>query len=146
MKAVVQRVKEAKVTVDGILRGAIGSGLLIFLGIHKDDTPDMVLQLVSKLTTLRIFEDDTGKMNRGIKDVAGSVLVVSQFTLYANTRKGRRPDFLEAALPDKAQAIYQSFLKEMQKEVGTVESGVFGAHMEVSLVNDGPVTLILEQI
>ena len=145
MKVVAQRVKEAKVTVEGEVRGAIGPGIVALLGIHIDDTPDKTSWLVNKLINLRFFQDDAGKMNLSVKEIGGEILVVSQFTLYANCTRGRRPDFLEAAPPSIAEPIYEKFVREIRSELGSVQTGIFGAHMEVSLVNDGPVTVILEE-
>jgi D-tyrosyl-tRNA(Tyr) deacylase len=145
MRIVLQRVKEAQVTTqeEGIC-GKIRQGLLVFLGIHKDDQADQTLWLVNKLIQLRIFSDENGKMNRSVQDINGEVLVVSQFTLYGNCSNGRRPDFVDTAPPAQAEALYEKFVQEVQKELGHVQKGQFGALMEVSLVNDGPVTFILE--
>lgn len=145
MKLVAQRVKEATVTVDGEIRGAIGPGILVLLGVHKEDTQDKVDWFVNKLLNLRIFEDENGKMNLSVKDIGGNVLIVSQFTLYANSSRGRRPDFIEAAPPEIAEPIYERFVEKVGVTLGKVQSGMFGAHMDVSLVNDGPVTIILEE-
>jgi D-tyrosyl-tRNA(Tyr) deacylase len=144
MRAVVQKVKSASVTVDSRITGAIKAGLLVLLGIHKDDTPDKTSWLVQKLIHLRIFSDTLGKMNRSVLDIGGEILVVSQFTLYGNCNSGRRPDFLEAARPEVAQPIYEKLVREIAAEMGKVQTGEFGAMMEVNLINDGPVTLILE--
>lgn len=145
MKIVVQRVSESSVRVDGELVGTIGQGLVVLLGVHQEDTPEKTKWFINKLLNLRIFEDDNGKMNLSVKDVKGEVLVVSQFTLYANCSKGRRPDFFEAALPEVAEPIYENFVSEVGQELGSVQSGVFGASMKVSLINDGPVTIILDE-
>lgn len=145
MKAVLQRVKEAKVTVDGQVAGSVGPGLLILLGIHKNDDASMIDWLVNKIVHLRIFQDEAGKMNLSVKDIGGGLLVVSQFTLYANASRGRRPDFIDAADPGKAEPLYLQCVDAFKKEISNVQTGIFGACMEVSLVNDGPVTLILEQ-
>jgi D-aminoacyl-tRNA deacylase len=145
MKVVAQRVKHAKVVVEGHIAGAIGQGVVALLGIHKEDTPDKIAWFVNKLLNLRIFQDDSGKMNLSVKDIGGEVLVVSQFTLYANCFGGRRPDYIEAASPDMAKPLYEKFVEEVKQELGKVQMGVFGAYMEVSLVNDGPVTIILEE-
>ncbi len=145
MKLVAQRVKEAKVTVDGVVTGAIGSGMLVLLGVHAEDKVDKIPWFINKLLNLRIFEDDKGKMNLSIKEISGEILVVSQFTLYANCASGRRPDFLEAAPPVIAKPIYEKFVDEIKKALGRVQTGSFGAYMEVSLTNDGPVTIILEE-
>lgn len=146
MKLVVQRVKEAEVNIDGRITGKIGHGLLVLLGIYVDDQPGMTTRYVNKLVNLRIFEDEEGKMNRSVKDVGGEVLVVSQFTLYGNCSKGRRPSFIEAAQPDLAIPLYEKFTAEVEKEMGSVQTGEFGASMKVSLINDGPVTIIVENL
>ncbi|MGA8165353.1 MAG: D-aminoacyl-tRNA deacylase [Waddliaceae bacterium] len=145
MKLVCQRVKTAKVVVNGHISGEIGPGVLAFLGIHKNDTPEKTSWLVNKLVHLRLFEDEWGKMNRSVKEIDGEILVVSQFTLYANCANGRRPDFFAAAPPAQAKPIYEKFVSEVKKELGQVQTGVFGASMEVYSVNNGPVTLILEE-
>ncbi len=142
MKLVIQRVKEAHVMVEGKIIGQIQKGALVFLGVHKDDKPDDTVWLSEKLIHLRFFSDEQGKMNLSLKDVRGAVLVVSQFTLYANCNEGRRPDFLEAAPSAVAKPIYEKFIKEVGLEI-PVQTGVFGAEMEVGLINDGPLTLIL---
>lgn len=144
MRLVVQRVRKASVEVDQAIVGQIGLGLLVFLGIHKNDLSSQTLWLVSKLINLRIFEDEQGKMNRSVKDIHGEILVISQFTLYGNCLGGRRPDFFEAAHPSLAEPIYQKFVKEIQDELKAVQTGVFGANMQVSLINDGPVTMIID--
>lgn len=144
MKIVLQRVKEAKVVVDGKTVGSIQKGLLALLGIHKEDTPEKIAWGVNKLVNLRIFSDAQDKMNLSLKDIQGEALIVSQFTLYGNCVNGRRPDFMESAPPSLAEALYENFLESLKKEGVKVESGVFGAYMEVSLINDGPVTLLLE--
>jgi D-tyrosyl-tRNA(Tyr) deacylase len=140
MRAVIQKVKQASVVVEGRTVGSIQAGLLVFLGIHKNDTPDKTEWMVQKIKQLRIFSDEQGKMHLSVQDVGGEILVVSQFTLYGNCHSGRRPDFLEAARPEHAKPIYEKFVREM----GTQQTGEFGAQMEVSLVNDGPVTLIID--
>lgn len=145
MRMLLQRVKEASVTVEGQKVGAIGKGLLIFLGIHKDDTPERTTWLVNKLIGLRLFADSEGKMNLGLKEVGGEALVVSQFTLYGNCLNGRRPDFIESAPPDRAKALYEKFVDEVRRELGSVQTGQFGAYMEVALINDGPVTFLIER-
>lgn len=144
MRAVVQRVKECTVAVKGESVGSIGKGLLVFLGVHREDTPAGAEYLAQKIASLRIFEDDTGKMNRALVEVAGSILVVSQFTLYGDCRKGRRPSFIDAAPPDLAETLYGHFIESLRRIGVPVETGRFQAMMEVTLVNDGPVTLILE--
>ncbi|WP_124727962.1 D-aminoacyl-tRNA deacylase [Staphylospora marina] len=144
MRIVLQRVKEAKVTVDGQVTGAIGKGHLLLVGFTHGDTEEDLRYLAEKTVHLRVFEDDHGKMNRSLLDVGGAILSVSQFTLYGDCRKGRRPNFMEAARPEEALRLYDRF-NDMLREYGVrVETGRFGAMMEVSLINDGPVTLILE--
>ena len=144
MRAVVQRVLQANVQVAGETVGAISHGLLVLLGVRHGDAMEDVRYLVGKLTTLRIFEDEQGKMNRDIHEQQGSILVVSQFTLYGDCRKGRRPSFSEAAPPTLAQHLYEAFVAEVKQAGIPVAQGVFGAHMAVHLVNDGPVTILLD--
>jgi len=144
MRAVLQRVKRAKVTVDGETTGEIETGILVLLAVGAGDVESDASQLVDKIVNLRIFSDDDGKMNRSIIDVGGGLLVVSQFTLYADTRKGRRPSYVEAAAPDEANRLYEFFVVEARKILARVETGRFQAMMDVELVNDGPVTIILE--
>jgi D-tyrosyl-tRNA(Tyr) deacylase len=144
MRALVQRVAQAAVQVDSTTVGAIQHGLLILLGVKEGDTLQDVEYLAGKVVSLRIFEDAAGKMNLDVLGVKGAVLVVSQFTLYADTQKGRRPSFTRAARPPLAQELYEAFLTAVARYGVPVAYGVFGAHMAVSLVNDGPVTLLLE--
>lgn len=144
MRALLQRVSHAQVTVDGSVVGKIGRGLLILLGVAKTDTPANAEVLVDKILNLRIFPDDAGKMNLSLVDTKGELLVVSQFTLYGDCRKGRRPSFDAAAPAEQARALYESFVVLARSRGVWVETGVFQAHMDVSLVNDGPVTLLLE--
>lgn len=144
MKAVIQRVKDAQVSVDGKVVGKIGFGLLIYLGVQKGDSLQQLQWLCSKISKLRIFSDDKGKMNLSPKEVAASFLVVSQFTLVANLAKGNRPSYDEAADPKEADLLYQKSLELFSSEGFQVQSGVFGAHMDVTYTNDGPVTFILE--
>ncbi|MGD6818223.1 D-aminoacyl-tRNA deacylase [Metabacillus sp. 113a] len=144
MKMVLQRVKKAEVTVDGKSVGKIGKGILVLVGITHEDNEADARYLSDKLANLRIFEDLTGKMNHSILDVKGEVLSVSQFTLYGDCRKGRRPNFMAAAKPDRAEPLYERFNEELRKLGLTVETGSFGAMMDVSLVNDGPVTLTVD--
>lgn len=144
MRIVLQRVKEASVTVEEQVVGAIDHGLLLLVGLTESDTDEDLRYLADKVVHLRIFEDEEGKMNRSLLDVGGSILSVSQFTLYGDARKGRRPNFMKAAKPDLALPLYEKF-NEMLRGYGVkVETGVFGAFMKVALINDGPVTLILE--
>lgn len=144
MRAVLTRVKSASVSVDGNVIGQIGPGFLILLGITHDDTEAQAVKLADKLTGLRIFEDEDGKMNRGLDTVNGEILVISQFTLYGNCRKGRRPSFAEAAPPELGEAMYERFL-ELCGELGyPPQHGRFGADMKVESLNDGPVTLLLD--
>ena len=145
MRLLIQRVKEAKVTVENTVSGQIGKGLLVFFAVHKDDTLQAVPYLAEKLLHLRVFSDSEGKMNLSLKDLDGEVLLVSQFTLYGNCSKGRRPDFLQSAPPDFALEAYHKLIEELQKKLSKVETGRFGAHMEVQLTNDGPVTFLLEK-
>jgi D-tyrosyl-tRNA(Tyr) deacylase len=144
MRAVVQRVKRAQVTVAGEIVGEIGPGLLVLLGVAHDDTADDVTWMAGKLTGLRIFEDDAGKMNLGLTDVRGSMLVVSQFTLLGDCQKGRRPSFIQAARPEVARPLYQQFVAAVGQLGIQTATGIFQAEMQVELVNDGPVTLVVE--
>lgn len=145
MRVVIQRVTKAEVKVDGSIKGACGIGLLILAGIEDIDTEEDAAWLSAKIAGLRIFSDTEGKMNLSVKDVNGGMLVVSQFTLHASTRKGNRPSYIQAAKPEKALPLFNTFVAMLEKELGkTVASGEFGAHMEVSLVNDGPVTIIID--
>lgn len=144
MRAVVQRVSRASVTVDGSVVGAIESGFLILLGVAGTDTQQDVNWLAGKIAGLRVFEDDQGKMNLGLSEAGGAALVVSQFTLLGDCRKGRRPSFVAAARPELADSLYQSFVAELRGRGIHVETGTFQAQMQVELVNDGPVTLLLD--
>lgn len=144
MRAVLTRVKSASVSVDGKTIGSIGPGFLILLGITHDDTEAQAVKLADKLTGLRIFEDEDGKMNRGLDTVNGEILVISQFTLYGNCRKGRRPSFAEAADPELGNALYEKFLSVCEELGYPPQHGRFGADMKVESLNDGPVTLILD--
>jgi len=145
MRAVLQRVSRASVTVDNKITGEIGIGFLILLGVVPEDTIEDIDWLVKKCANMRVFSDDEGKMNLSIKDVAGSFLVVSQFTLNASTKKGNRPSFIKAARPDHAIPMYEQFCKSLNISSGlAVEKGIFGADMKVELINDGPVTIIID--
>lgn len=143
MKLVIQRVKSASVSIDGRVYNAIQQGLLLLVGVGPEDQQEDLDYAVRKVSQMRIFSDEEGKMNRSVKDIQGEILSVSQFTLFADTKKGNRPAFTGAAKPDMAEAFYQEFNQELAKEV-SVEAGVFGADMQVELVNDGPVTIILD--
>ena len=145
MKIVIQRVKEAEVKVEGKTVGKIGKGFLVLLGVTHEDTKQNADYLVKKLCKLRVFKDENDKMNLALKDVNGELLIVSQFTLYADCSGGNRPSFIEAAKPDKAEMLYEYFCEECAKNDLNVEKGIFGADMKVSLINDGPVTIIIEK-
>jgi len=144
MRAVVTRVRSASVEIDGALTGKIGQGFLILLGVGPEDTPAHSRYLAEKILGLRVFEDENGKMNRSLSDVGGQVLVVSQFTLYGNCRKGRRPSFTEAAPPELGNQMYEQFLQDCADLGFVPQHGSFGADMQVASVNDGPVTLLLD--
>ena len=145
MRVLVQRVSSASVVVDNNITGAIERGLLLFIGVHHNDTPDIVRWCVEKCSNLRIFHDENEKMNLSVQDVAGSILAVSQFTLYADCSKGRRPNFTSAASAQKGEELYNLCIDEFKKCGIRIETGVFQAHMQVSLVNDGPVTIMIER-
>jgi D-aminoacyl-tRNA deacylase len=144
MRAVCQRVSEARVSVDGAVVGEIGAGLVVLLGIARSDAVDEAERLAGKVSRLRVFEDELGKFDRSLVDVGGAALAVSQFTLIADTRKGNRPSFTEAAPPEQAEPLYDRFCAALAAEGVPVERGVFGARMAVELVNDGPVTIVLD--
>ncbi|MBR3152918.1 MAG: D-tyrosyl-tRNA(Tyr) deacylase [Clostridia bacterium] len=145
MRIVVQRVKNASVSIDGKVNGKIDQGLLVFLGIKEGDSTEDVDYLVRKISNLRIFSDDDGKMNLSVKDIGGEVLIISQFTLYAECKKsGNRPSFSDSAKPEVAIPLYEYFIRECNKIISNVQTGIFGADMKVELINDGPVTIILE--
>ena len=144
MRAVLTRLKHASVTIDGKVHGQIGEGFLILLGITHEDTEAQAVKLADKLTGLRIFEDENGKMNRGLDEVKGELLVVSQFTLYGNCKKGRRPEFLAAARPDVAIPLYEKFVELCRAKGFHTETGEFGAYMQVDSLNDGPLTLVVD--
>jgi len=147
MRLVIQRVLEANVEVNGQIVGKINKGLLVLLGIHSEDSLEDVKYLASKLVQMRIFNDEAGKMNLSVQDVKGDILVISQFTLFAEIAKGNRPSFIQAARPEKAIPLYEAFLAETERLLGkSVERGLFGADMKVSLINDGPVTIIANSL
>ncbi len=145
MKVVIQRVSKASVTIEGVKVASINEGLLILIGIVDDDTNEDINWLSNKIVNLRIFEDEQGVMNTSIKDVNGDIIVVSQFTLHASTKKGNRPSYIKAAKPDSAIPLYNSFIKQIETDLGKqVQTGQFGADMKVELLNDGPVTIIID--
>lgn len=145
MRVVIQRVKEARVEIDGAVSGEIGKGLLILQGIEDADTTEDADYLVKKIVALRVFDDSEGVMNLSVKDIDGELLVVSQFTLHASTKKGNRPSYIKAARPEKAIPLYEYFKKSLYRAmVKETKSGIFGADMQVSLINDGPVTIIID--
>lgn len=144
MRAVIQRVSRAKVSVDGEITGEIGKGILVLIGVSRDDTEKEAIYLLEKTINLRIFEDAEDKMNLSLLDIQGELLVVSQFTLYGDTRRGRRPSFIAAAAPEKANRLYEFYVSEARKQIQKVETGRFQAMMDVELVNDGPVTILLD--
>jgi D-tyrosyl-tRNA(Tyr) deacylase len=145
MKILIQRVNEASVEVDSKIVGAISAGVLVFIGITHNDTKEQAAWLANKLINLRIFEDEAGKFNCSLLDQKGSALIVSQFTLYGDCNGGRRPSFIQAAHPELANSLYEYFMEEVRKSGVRVEKGIFGAKMKVALVNDGPVTIMLER-
>jgi D-aminoacyl-tRNA deacylase len=144
MRAVVQRVTRAKVTVDNEVIGEIQQGLAVLLGVSREDTETDAKYLASKIVALRIFDDEDGKMNRSVRDVGGGLLIVSQFTLYGDVRRGLRPSWIEAAEPEKAEPLYEYFIKLIRDDLGHAPHGRFKAVMQVELINDGPVTIILD--
>lgn len=145
MKLVIQRVSEASVAIDGEIRGQIGQGFMVLIGVGKEDTKEIADKYIKKMIGLRIFEDENGKTNLSLSDVNGQLLLISQFTLYANCKKGNRPSFIEAGAPASAEALYEYMIEECRKVVPVVETGGFGADMKVSLTNDGPFTVILDE-
>ena len=145
MKLLIQRVNHAQVCVDGEIVGKIGKGFLVFVGVGQNDTREIADKYLKKMLGLRIFEDQNGKTNLSLKDVNGELLMVSQFTLYANCRHGNRPGFTDAGAPDMANELYEYMLNEATKQVPVVEHGIFGADMKISLENDGPFTIILDE-
>lgn len=145
MKAIVQRVKEASVTIDGIQHSSIAKGFLVLLGVHRDDTAEDVAWIARKIVGMRVFEDENGQMNTTLADVDGDILLVSQFTLIASTRKGNRPSFNEAAPPERGKQLYHETISTLEAATGKkIATGVFAADMKVALINDGPVTIILD--
>ena len=144
MKAVIQLVSHGKVTIEHQIHGEIGRGFVVLLGVAKDDTKEDMDYLVKKIAGLRVFEDEEGKMNLALKDVNGELLIISQFTLFANTKKGNRPSFIDAGLPEPSKAFYLDFIQAFRSLGFTVAEGEFGADMAVELVNDGPVTIIID--
>jgi D-aminoacyl-tRNA deacylase len=144
MRAVIQRVLQASVTVDGKIVGEIARGFLVLLGVKRGDTNEDAAYLARKIAKLRVFNDDAGKMNLSLEQVAGAVLAVSQFTLYANTRDGNRPSFIDAAAPDDGRRLYSTFCEMLRNENLEVQTGIFQADMQVALVNDGPVTILID--
>ncbi len=145
MRAVIQRVSEASVRVEGSVSGSIGKGLLILLAVHKDDTFEEMKWVSEKCKRLRIFEDEEGKMNRSVEDIKGEILLVSQFTLYGEVKKGSRPSFITSAGPEKAEYMYKEMINYLEKTMNKkIKTGVFAAKMDVSLINDGPVTIIID--
>ena len=145
MRAVIQRVLEASVKVNNEITGQIGQGFLVLLGIETDDEPEDLKWLAQKIANLRVFNDENAQMNKSLSDVEGKILLISQFTLFAQTKKGNRPGFTRAAKPDKAVPLYEQMIEELGKLTGTkVETGIFGADMQVSLINDGPVTILID--
>ena len=146
MKFVIQRVTHANVTVDRAVLGKIEKGFMVLIGVEDSDTQAVADKMISKMLGLRIFEDENGKTNKSLADVDGQLLMVSQFTLYANCKKGNRPSFTEAGEPHRAEELYEYMVAKAREQVPVVETGVFGAEMEVSLVNDGPFTVILEDL
>jgi D-tyrosyl-tRNA(Tyr) deacylase len=145
MKAVIQRVSEASVKIEGSIKGQISLGLLVLLGIEEADTAEDIEWLCGKICRLRIFGDENGVMNLSVQEIKGEVLLISQFTLHASTKKGNRPSYIKAARPEVAIPLYEAFIKQLEKELGkSIQTGEFGADMKVSLVNDGPVTIIID--
>ena len=144
MRVVVQRVLESSVEIDGKIYGSINKGFCLLVGITHDDTIEIVEKMARKVGGMRVFDDDAGKMNLSLKDVSGNILSISQFTLYADCKKGNRPSFNEAAKPETAIELYEAFNKELSSYCNKVETGIFGADMKVSILNDGPVTIILD--
>lgn len=145
MRLVIQRVNHASVKVDGNIVGSIGKGFLVFIGVADTDTKEIADKYLKKMLGLRIFEDENGKTNLSLKDVNGELLMISQFTLYANCKKGNRPSFIDAGKPEMAEKLYQYMISEAKKSVNIVQEGIFGADMKISLENDGPFTIVLDE-
>lgn len=144
MRFVIQRVMNSKVTIDGKIRGQIGKGFMVLIGVGEGDTVETADKMIRKMINLRIFEDENGKTNLGLKDVGGSLLLISQFTLYADCKRGNRPSFVKAGAPDAAKSLYEYIISKCKNEIEVVEQGEFGADMKVELVNDGPFTVLLD--
>lgn len=144
MRFVIQRVMNSKVTIDGKIRGQIGKGFMVLIGVGEGDTVETADKMIHKMINLRIFEDENGKTNLGLKDVSGSLLLISQFTLYADCKRGNRPSFVKAGDPDKAKSLYEYIISKCKNEIEVVEQGEFGSDMKVELVNDGPFTVLLD--
>ena len=145
MRAVIQRVAKASVTINGQIHGRIGPGLLVLIGIEDADSQEDIIWLSNKMVNLRIFNDDGGVMNRSVLEVGGDVLLISQFTLHANTKKGNRPSYIKASKPDIAIPLYETMIKQLTNDLGkTIATGIFGADMKVELLNDGPVTIVID--
>ena len=144
MRFVIQRVMHSKVTINGEVRGQIGKGFMVLIGVGEEDTVEIADKMIHKMINLRIFEDENGKTNLGLKDVSGSLLLISQFTLYADCKRGNRPSFVKAGAPDTAKSLYEYIISKCKNEIEVVEQGEFGADMKVELVNDGPFTVLLD--
>lgn len=144
MRFVIQRVMNSKVTIDGKIRGQIGKGFMVLIGVGEGDTVETADKMIHKMINLRIFEDENGKTNLGLKDVSGSLLLISQFTLYADCKRGNRPSFVKAGDPDMAKSLYEYIISKCKNEIEIVEQGEFGADMKVEIVNDGPFTVLLD--
>ena len=144
MRFIIQRVANSKVTIDHVVRGQIGKGFMVLIGIADEDTEEIADKMIRKMIQLRIFEDENGKTNLALKDVGGSLLLISQFTLYADCKKGNRPSFIKAGAPDMAKKMYEYIIRKCKEEIAVVEQGEFGADMKVELLNDGPFTIVLD--
>ncbi len=144
MRFVIQRVTSSKVTIGGEIKGEIGKGFMVLIGVADGDTAEIADKMIRKMVNMRIFEDENGKTNLGLKDVGGSLLLISQFTLYADCKKGNKPSFIKAGAPDMAEKLYDYIISECKKEIEVVEQGEFGADMKVELLNDGPFTIFLD--